>query len=519
MVRSDRGKASYEFVGNVMLDTAARSHLDILHEITGVLRGSTDLDAILGPVLRLLSVRAGLERAGLCVWDKGHDEIALVAANGLTPAEVRRGRWAPGEGVVGGVVIQGRAVIVEDVATDPRIRERVGDRDPHDHRAFIVVPVKTESDVIGTLGAYRQPTDRQTLEADARLLEVVASLLVPATERAVQQQLQSPTDVSVFQPAQLVGRSKGIKAVYDAVGQVARSPATVLLRGESGTGKELVAAAVHEASERARMPFVKVNVAALPDALVESELFGHEKGAFTGAHERRAGRFEQAHRGTLFLDEIGDLSLPSQVNLLRVLQEGELQRVGGNRTVHVDVRIIAATSRDLEVMVDEGNFRVDLYYRLNVFPIRVPALRERKSDVLLLADHFIDQFNRSHQRGVRRVSSSAIDMLMAYHWPGNVRELENCIERAVLLARDGVILGHHLPPTLQTGEASNTRSGAGGLEAQLMAVERELVLDAIKESSGNMAAAARALGLTERKMGLRMKAHRIDWRRFRKSLD
>ncbi|MEZ4320916.1 MAG: sigma 54-interacting transcriptional regulator [Myxococcota bacterium] len=488
----------------------AERRLSFLHEVGVLLQRSTDLDQILGPVLRLLSERLGLERAGLCVWDRRREEVALVAAHGLTPAEVQRGRWAPGQGVVGRVVETGRA---ERVLPGARLAgERVGDRDPLDPRAFLVVPVRTEDGVLGALGAYRDGVAEASLDDDERVLVLLAGLLVPATRRAIQ---RSAEQAAELQPASLIGRSKPMRVVYEAVGQVARSPATVLLRGESGTGKELVASAVHQGSDRAHRPFVKVNIAALPDSLVESELFGHERGAFTGAAQRRKGRFELAHGGTLFLDEIGDLSPASQVKLLRVLQEGELQRVGGNETITVDVRIVAATSRDLEHMVESGAFRADLYYRLNVFPIRLPALRERRSDVLLLADHFVEQCSRSHGRDVRRISTSAIDMLMAYHWPGNVRELENCIERAVLLARDGVILGHHLPPTLQTGEASGTVAAPGGLQARLDALEREVVLDAVKEARGNLAEAARVLGISERIMGLRAKKYGVDWRQYR----
>jgi len=257
-----------------------------------------------------------------------------------------------------------------------------------------------------------------------------------------------------------------------------------------------------------------VNCAALPEGVIESELFGHEKGAFTGALAARKGRFELAHGGTLFLDEIGDLSPAVQAKLLRVLQEREFERVGGMQTVKTDVRLIAATNRDLEKEKEAGQFRTDLYYRLNVFPIHIPPLRERKSDILLLADHFVEKYSRHDAKDVRRISTPAIDMLAAYHWPGNVRELENVIERAVLLSDDGVIHGHHLPPTLQTAEASGTVP-PGTLETTLERVEQELILEALKSSRGNMAAAANALGITERIMGLRVHKYGINPRRFR----
>jgi len=302
--------------------------------------------------------------------------------------------------------------------------------------------------------------------------------------------------------------------VYRLISQVSASDTTVLLRGESGTGKELVAHAIHYASRRAARPFIKVNCAALPESVIESELFGHEKGAFTGAVATRKGRFELAHSGTLFLDEIGDLSPAMQIKLLRVLQEREFERVGGMSTIKTDVRLITATNRNLESLIEQEVFRQDLYYRLNVFPLHIPPLRERRTDILLLADYFAERDSRASGRKVRRISTPAIDMLMAYHWPGNVRELENCIERAVLLSDDEVIHGHHLPPTLQTAEASGTVS-RGTLRASLEQVEKELIVEALKSSRGNMAAAAAALGITERIMGLRVRTHRIEARRFR----
>jgi len=306
--------------------------------------------------------------------------------------------------------------------------------------------------------------------------------------------------------------------VLGIVEKVADTESTVLVNGESGTGKELVARALHEHSPRSTRPFVAVNCAALPESLVEAELFGHERGAFTGAEQRRLGRFEAAHQGTLFLDEIGDLPIPTQVKLLRVLQSRVIERLGSMRPVEVDVRIIAATSRDLESMVARGTFREDLYYRLNVFPIGLPPLRDRKSDILLLADHFVEAFNRSHGKAVKRIATPAIDMLMAYHWPGNVRELENCIERAVLMARDDVILGHHLPPSLQL-PADATSDTPLGLQSQVDRFEQDLVVDALKASRGNMAKAARALGITERQMGLRVRKYAIDLRNFKSTGD
>jgi len=356
-------------------------------------------------------------------------------------------------------------------------------------------------------------------------MAIISSMIAQAVRlrQSVQEERQTLLEENIrlqqklkdrFRPANIIGNSKVMQTVYDLIAQVSKSNTAVLIRGESGTGKELVAHALHYNSHRAAKPFIKVNCAALPETVIESELFGHEKGAFTGATGQRKGRFELAHGGSIFLDEIGDLSAAMQIKFLRVLQEKEFERVGGTATIKVDVRVIAATNRNLESLVEEEAFRQDLYYRLNVFPIHMPPLRERKTDVLLLADHFVEKYSKDNLKDIRRISTPAIDMLMSYHWPGNVRELENCIERAVILSNNDVIHGHHLPPTLQTAEATRTIH-TGTLQTTMDNVERELILDALKSSRGNRAKAARALEITERLMGIRAKKHGIDHKRFR----
>jgi Nif-specific regulatory protein len=302
---------------------------------------------------------------------------------------------------------------------------------------------------------------------------------------------------------------------YDQVSQVARSNATVLLRGESGTGKEMIANALHYNSLRSKRPFVKINCAALPDTLIESELFGHEKGAFTGAERAKKGRFELADGGTLFLDEIGDLPVQTQIKLLRVLQEREFERLGGAQPIRTNIRLITATNKNLEDAISKGEFREDLYYRLNVFTIFLPPLRERKSDILLLAEHFLEKYEKEYGKRIRRISTPAIDMLMSYHFPGNVRELENAIERAVLVCDSNVIHGHHLPPTLQTAEVSGTVTNLT-LASAVAAFERDLIQDTLKSTGGNVAGAARALDSTERILGYKIKKYGIDPRRFRR---
>ncbi|MFW5879394.1 MAG: sigma-54 interaction domain-containing protein, partial [bacterium] len=296
---------------------------------------------------------------------------------------------------------------------------------------------------------------------------------------------------------------------------VAPTNSTVLIRGQSGVGKELIAEAIHNESKRSSKPLVKVNCSALPDTLIESELFGHEKGAFTGAEQSRKGRFEMAHEGTIFLDEIGDLPLQTQVKLLRVLQQREFERIGGNKTIQVDVRVVAATNRNLEELIKEEKFREDFYYRLNVFPIYIPSLVERKNDIPALVDHFIEKFNKRNHASIKRITTSAIDLLMLYHWPGNVRELENCIERAAILSKDNVIRTPNLPPTLQTAESSGTGSKGSGLDDIIGNVEKQIIIDTLISTRGNMYKASEALKITERVMGLRIKKYNIDPKRFK----
>jgi two-component system NtrC family response regulator len=311
---------------------------------------------------------------------------------------------------------------------------------------------------------------------------------------------------------EIVSTSNAMEEVLNLAGRVASSNATVLLRGESGTGKELVAKAIHYHSPRAEFPLVKVNCAALPETLLESELFGHEKGAFTGATTRRTGRFEAADKGTMFLDEIGELSSAMQVKLLRVLQEREFERVGGNQTIKTDVRVIAATNRDIEQAMKDGKFREDLYYRLNVVSVVIPPLRERKEDIPGLMDFFIKKYLKENKKNITGISDEARDLFMRYNYPGNVRELENIIERAVVLSKKGIITAADLPIQIRTALQENRPSGEypkGTLNETLDTVERGLILDALKASGGVQTRAAELLGISERVLRYKLKKYKI----------
>ncbi|MCP4723364.1 MAG: sigma-54-dependent Fis family transcriptional regulator, partial [Desulfobacteraceae bacterium] len=301
--------------------------------------------------------------------------------------------------------------------------------------------------------------------------------------------------------------------VLQMISQVSSSSATVLIRGESGTGKELVANAIHYNSERNHQPFIKINCAAIPENLIESELFGHEKGAFTGASHQKKGKFEIANKGTIFLDEIGNMDPSAQVKLLRVLQEKEFERVGGYKQIKSDVRIVAATNANLEEMVSQGKFRDDLYFRLNVFPIYIPSLRMRKTDIILLADHFLEKYRKEHSKEIKRITTPAIDMMMEYHWPGNVRELENCLERAVILCNEGAIHSYHLPATLQTGTKSKTLPHS--LEEAVGNLEKEIIMDSLKNTRGNINKAAKLIGITVRKYAYKAARYHINYKDYR----
>ncbi|MEO1233998.1 MAG: sigma 54-interacting transcriptional regulator [Myxococcota bacterium] len=499
-------------------DLPAATGLDDLSLLTALahrLDGPLGVTSGLDEVLRALERERTLDPAVLLLFDRGHQQLVIDRAPSLSQTQRKRGRYALGEGVVGQVARDGTIAALPSLAGAPAFLDRIGRRAGRDWSdyGFLAVPVQYGEELVGVLACDRRPECKgRPLSEDLALLEIAARMIAPSAA-ARQARLGKGTEDQSH--PRILGRSKAIRGVMDAVRTVAQAEATVLILGESGTGKELVADAIHRASRRAEGPFVRVNCAALPEGVLESELFGHEQGAFTGAMRQRIGRFEAAHGGTIFLDEIGDLPAPTQVALLRILQERTLQRVGGNAEVDIDVRVIAATHRDLPQAIADGNFREDLYYRLDVFPIRTPALRDRRTDIPLLADHFVERYSRASAKNVRRISSRAIDMLMAYHWPGNVRELENCMERAVLLCEDDVIHGRHLPPTLQIAD-SNEGPTKGSLESTLLAVERDLIDDALKVARGNMAEAARQLGLTERKMGLRVRKHGIEPRRHRR---
>ncbi len=503
-----------------------QERLATLLQITDALSSTLNTKSALQEVLETLARRHTITQSLIVRMDEDGRQLHVEAAHGLNRPS-HHIHYTLGEGVIGKVVETGKAVIVPRISRESSLVLRATGRDDSqsEEASFICVPIGFDRRVVGALGVNLKFKADRNYERSKAFYSVVASAIGQAlkVQRLVAAQHKRLVNENAhlkqelrerYDFAGIVGNSGPMQRVYEQVAQVARTNTTVLLRGESGTGKELIASAIHYNSSRAKKPFVKVSCGALPDTLIESELFGYEKGAFTGADARKKGRFELAEGGTLFLDEIGDVQLSTQIKLLRVLQEREFERLGGHETLKSDVRLIAATNKDLERAIEKGSFREDLFYRLNVFPIFIPPLRERKPDVLLLADHFLQRYSAEHGRDIRRLATPAIDMLTSYHWPGNARELQNVIERAVLVCDGHVIHAHHLSPTLQTAEASGTVMSIA-LDDAVAAYEKDLLQDALKSARGNRAKAARLLRTTERIVNYKVRKLGIDWKRFK----
>lgn len=499
--------------------------LSALLEVSQALGSTLDLNAALERVLEILDKELGMKRGAIALLEDNSRDLTIRYSYGLSEGERKRGRYRLDEGVTGRVVSSGKPVIVPRASQEPLFLNRTRKVSAAKEESFLCVPIKDRRKTIGALSITYPFRANHNYEDSIKLLTIVASMIAQSLRLAdlVRKEKAQLADENALLKRELqekydfrniIGTSTQMREVYEQIAQVAATNTTVLIRGESGTGKELVAHAIHYNSPRAAKPFIKVNCSALPESLIEAELFGYEKGAFTGAHQRKEGRFELAEGGTLFIDEIGDLSPTMQVKLLRVLQEREFERVGGTKTIKANVRLITATNVDLERAVQEGRFRSDLYYRLNVFSIYLPSLRERRTDILLLADHFLEKYGQQNGNRIRRISTPAIDMLMSYHWPGNVRELENVLERATLVCEGNVIHGHHLPPTLQTAEGSGTVTRMSLAQA-VEAYEKDLIQDALKTTRGNRARAARMLDTTERILGYKVQKYEIDCRRFR----
>lgn len=486
--------------------------LQTLLDASQALSQALELEPAIRRVLGSLARHHGALRGLVVLFDdKGERAVEVAERLDAQPSEDR----ARFDAAIARVHARARGVI--ERSKGPRAGPRAV--------VFFALPMVLDRRVVGVLAIDLEAHGEAHQERLHRFARVVASMIAQAfqvhrlVEGARARLLEETRNLREeleqrYEFSNIVGSSGPMRRVFEQIAQVAQGGTTVLVRGESGTGKELIAHAIHHRSPRARGPFVRVSCATLPETLVESELFGHERGAFTGAHARKKGRFELAEGGTLFLDEVGELSPSTQAKLLRVIQEREFERLGGTETLRADVRLITATNRDIEKAIASGLFREDLYYRLDVFTIFVPPLRDRKPDIMPLADHFVAKYAQAQGKKIRRVSTAAIDMLVSYHWPGNVRELENAIERAVVVCNGSVLHAHHLPPTLQTAEASDTVE-ARSLDQATATFERDLIQDALKSTRGNRAKAARMLGTTERILGYKVAKYAIDCARFR----
>ncbi|MFW5802936.1 MAG: sigma-54 interaction domain-containing protein [Verrucomicrobiota bacterium] len=498
------------------------TQLDLIARVAEYLASTSgDVGGALAQVLEWLDLDCGMERGVITLMKEDGSEVqADIAGRTVPTSQHNKMRYRAGEGITGRVFATGEPAFLPRMDQGDFL-DRSGLRKGMDlsQRCFLCCPISYHGSVIGTFSVDKDVAQVGNPDLELEFLGRIARLIAPFVQRrrledrweTFHREKQPGGELS-----KLIGKSEAINQVQKLVVKVADARTTVLLTGETGTGKGVVAQMIHNLSAAKGQPFVELNCGAIPENLVESELFGHEKGAFTGATQRRVGALERAGRGTVFLDEIGELPLNAQTRLLRVLQTREFERVGGSSTLNSAARVVAATNRDLETGIVEGSFRSDLYYRLNVFPIELPPVRERgKADIMLLVDHFVQRLAGELNKPVHRLDTPAIDMLTAYHWPGNVREMENVIERAILLADGDVIHGHHLPPSLQLNRYSEVHEDPGDFNTAVRNFEIELITEALKDTQGNQTKAAEALGITKRMIQYKVDKYNIDYRRFR----
>ena len=502
----------------------------LIQEVTNLIGKGLYFDQVARGALHLMSEMLGLNRGRIVLKSPDEDVYRIAYSYGLTNAEAARGRYRLGEGVTGGVIQAGHLVIVQDIDKEPGFLGRAVERArlPEGVVSFLACPIRVEDRTVGALACHRIRHRDRPLQDDVRILKIVSTLLgqlltlndrLDRRMRAIEAR-EPAAAASADKAARygIVGEAPALLRAISQIEQVADATASVLLLGESGTGKELFAHALHVAGPRKSKPFIKVNCAAIPETLFESELFGHERGAFTGATEARAGWFEQASGGTIFLDEIGEMPLLLQTKLLRTLQEGSVVRLGGKREIRVDMRLVAATNRDLSLAVERGDFREDLFYRLNVIPIQLPSLAQRAGDIPQLARHFLSRATAANRREVA-LTADAMHYLAEQSWPGNVRQLSNFIERLVLLG-NAPVLGRVevaslladrafdiAAPRARPQETPYAPMAAMPVRPYLPAKSHTAddLRRALELSGGNKARAAQQLGLTERQFFYRLK--------------
>jgi Nif-specific regulatory protein len=524
--------------------TFAYKEINLLYDIAVMLTSTPDIQESVEKAMRKLKQHGYLERCALFRKKEDADELELQISIDLEPYQKKMASYRFGEGATGLAAKSREPIVIENIHNNINYLNKMGNISTQ-MVSYVAVPLLQDEDVIGVISANIGKNSPLNFDEIVRMLTIVGSLFVGSlkAQQTITQEKESISELKTYYKEELqkeykfeniVGRSTRMQQVFSMINTVAPTDATILIRGETGTGKELIATAVHNLSRRQNGPFIKLNCAAISETLLESELFGHEKGAFTDAREMRKGRFELADGGTLFLDEIGDITPSLQVKLLRILQEQEFERVGGNKTIKTNVRLVAATNRNLEDMVRKGEFREDLFYRLNVIPINLPPLRERYEDVKLLIEHYLHRFMKEHRKNMH-FTKGAMELLLDYPWPGNIRELQNTMERIVLICPDGEIqpemLAHVLPFNYQKLYMQNEAPMATPIPTPIMTtptqpvqplstgpvtrkslqeLEKESILQALIDSHGIQTKAARALGMSARQIGYKIKQYGIE---------
>lgn len=525
--------------------TFAYKEINLLYEIAVMLTSTMDIYETIEKAMRRLKQHGYLERCAL--FKKKEDEtiLELLASIDLEPYQKKMAVYRFGEGATGLAAKSREPIVIENIHNNINYLNKMGNISTQ-MISYAAVPLMQDEEVIGVISANIGKNSPLNFDEIVRMLTIVGSLFVGSlkVQQTFTKEKESLTDLKTYYKEEtqkeykfenIVGRSTKMQHVFSMINTIAPTDATVLVRGETGTGKELIATAIHNLSRRSNGPLIKLNCAAISETLLESELFGHEKGAFTDAKEMRKGRFELADGGTLFLDEIGDITPSLQVKLLRILQEQEFERVGGTKTIKTNVRLVAATNRNLEEMVRKGEFREDLFYRLNVIPINLPPLRERYEDVKLLIEHYMGRFMKEHRKSMH-ISKPAMELLLDYPWPGNIRELQNTMERLVLICPEGEImpemLAHVLPfnyqrlymqpeptpqynipaPQPQSAPPPPPAADHHGVmtKKSLQELEKESIIQALMDSHGVQTKAARALGMTARQIGYKIKQYGIE---------
>jgi Nif-specific regulatory protein len=494
--------------------------LDTLVEVVQLVNSSLDFEEVLRLTLEGSMRVTNAEAGALILLDELEDELIIKVAAGPKAQEAQDMRFPKGQGIAGWVAEKGEPRIVSDVEQDRHFFRNIDQTTGFKTQSILAAPLRVKQELIGVLEVINKRQGGNFGEADLKPITTFADLAAIAIDNAgaytelrlENRRLRARLDLE----GAIFGRSPAMWEVVQQIERVARRPVTVLVRGETGTGKGVIAREIHQRSPRRDQAFVEVDCGAISQGLWESELFGHKRGSFTGATQDKEGLFEAADGGTIFLDEIGNTPLELQARLLHVLQEGEIRRVGETRVRKVDVRLLAATNRDLEKAVQEEGFREDLFFRLNVFPVFLPPLRERTEEVPSLLDYFIDKFNQELSGNVDGVSPEALQLLMAYPWPGNIRELENFAKRLIVMVDEGDIGLEHLPPEIQrgTGQDSGTggksSSSAGSAPQTLADMEQEQINRALEDAQGNQSQAARLLGISREQLRYRMRKYGID---------